>query len=72
MLRDEEIRIDIGRAEGGDFIKIIHIPTGISRIKMPPIGSSRNQYEIKKQFLNEIENEIKNKGLTQYIIKNYL
>ena len=39
MFRDEDIRIDIGRAEGGSFMRVVHVPTGISRTQMPPLGT---------------------------------
>ena len=34
MLRDNEVRVDIGRAiDGGTFVRVVHIPTGRTRTK---------------------------------------
>ncbi len=71
MLRSEDIKIISGRAEGGDFLQILHIPTGISRCKMPPLGSGKQFHYIRNQFLKEIEDELIEKGLTKYIIEKY-
>ena len=30
----EDVRYDTGRAEGGDFIRVVHIPSGIERWAM--------------------------------------
>ncbi len=69
MLRSEDIKIISGRAEAGDFLQILHIPTGISRCKMPPLGSGKQFHYIKNQFLKEIEDELIKKGLLEYLIK---
>ena len=55
------------RAAGGSFMRIVHVPTGISRMQMPPLGDAARQQAIKDRFLQEIENELKEKGMTQYI-----
>ena len=31
-LRDEDFRTDIGRSSGGTFIRVVHLPTGTSRL----------------------------------------
>ncbi len=67
MLKDEEIRIEIGRAVGGDCMKIIHLPTGICRGKGPPIGSGREVHEFRRRALREIERELREKGLVEYL-----
>jgi len=67
MLRDEDIRIDIGRAEGGSFMRVVHVPTGVSRTRLPPIGTGKQQHETRARLLSEIEDELRTKGLTQYI-----
>src|SRR5258705_13859188 len=37
MLKPEDIEIQVGRAVGGDFMKVVHKPTGISRSQGPPL-----------------------------------
>ena len=71
MLRDEDIRMDRGRAShGGDFLRFTQIPTGIS--KEHP-GPSRNlkQHELISSWFAEVEAELRAKGLTQYIIPDH-
>lgn len=34
LFRSEDIRVDVGRSEGGDFIRVVHVPTGIERSAM--------------------------------------
>lgn len=34
LYRPEEIRCDTGRSEGGDFIRVVHLPSGIERMAM--------------------------------------
>ncbi len=71
MLKAEEIRIDVGRARAtggdfiGDFMRVIHLPTGISRSKGPPLG---RESEFRRQALREIEAELQEKGMTQYLL----
>ena len=67
MLRDEDIQIEIGRAVGGSFVRVVHLPTGISRAQMPPLGSGKQQQEVQARLLREIEDELRTKGLTEYI-----
>ena len=68
MLKAEEITIERGRAVGGDFIRITHLPTGISRSKAPPLGSGRAVHEFRRQALEQIETEIRERGLLQYLV----
>jgi hypothetical protein len=67
MLRTHDIIMRVGRAAGGDFMEIEHVPTGIKRHHPPPLGSAAVQKEAKARFLSEIEAELASKGLTQYI-----
>ena len=30
MLNDDDLRLDIGRCEGGAFLRLVHVPTEIS------------------------------------------
>lgn len=69
MLRQEDIREDIGRVTGGTFIRITHVPTGISRTKGPLAGESANA--IRKRFLKEIEEELIFKDLSCLIVPAY-
>lgn len=69
MLRQEELQIDIGRCVGGSFIQVTHVPTGVSRNKGPFGGES--SHCIKNRFLDEIEQELIARGLTQYVVAAY-
>jgi hypothetical protein len=67
MLKPQDIEIEVGRAAGGDFMKIVHRPTGISRSVGPPLptpGKSR------QQMIREIEAELIERGLTQHLLPN--
>ena len=66
MLREEDIRTDVGRCVGGSFLRVIHIPTGISRCKRPLRGA--NQRELVYGWLREIEAELLERGLTEHIV----
>ena len=67
MLRVNDIIVRTGRAVGGDFMEIEHVPTGIKRLHPPPLGGYEVQKEARAKFLREIEAELFAKGLTQYI-----
>lgn len=69
MLSREEIRVDNGRCTGGSFLRITHVPTGISRQKAPLGGESYRQ--AMERFLSEIEQELVDRGLIQFIIPSY-
>ena len=69
MLRDEDIQMDIGRCVGGSFLRLTHIPTGVSRYKGPLAGA--NQHELVQGWLREIETELIERGLTQHIVSAY-
>lgn len=75
MLREEDIREDIGRCEdsargiAGTFIRITHVPTGISRTK--PSLADESAHAIRVRFLKEIEEELISKGLTEHIVPAY-
>jgi hypothetical protein len=65
MLKNEDLEIQVGRAAGGDFIKVVHKPTGIARGKGPPLpkpGTAR------QELLREIEAELIQRGLMQHIL----
>jgi hypothetical protein len=65
MLKPQDIEIQVGRAVGGDFMKVVHKPTGISRGKGPPLPKpGKAQHEM----LHEIEAELIQRGLTQHLL----
>jgi len=66
MLRDSEIRVDIGRAGGGGtFVRVVHIPTGRARTK-DRLGSE--VYAVVLSRLRaELEAELVGAGLMQYV-----
>jgi hypothetical protein len=64
MLKLEDMEVHVGRAVGGSYIQVIHKPTGIFRVKMPPLGDSKT---IPRELMLEIEAELLEKNLTQYI-----
>ena len=66
MLKPDDIRVDTGRCEGGTFIRVVHVPTGISKLQAPLGGLSGR--EVVHQFSREIEGELAARGLTQYIV----
>ena len=71
MLREEDIRIDVGRAQhGGDFMRMVHTPTGVERSHPGPLKDV-NCYELQKRWLIEIEADIAARGLLQHIVKAY-
>ena len=69
MLRQEDLQFAVGRCVGGSFIQITHVPTGVSRMKGPLGGES--SHSIEKRFLDEIEQELVARGLTQFIVSAY-
>jgi len=67
VLRAQDIIVRAGRAVGGDFMEVEHVPTGIKRHHPPPLGGHAVQKEARARFLREIEAELAAKGLTQYV-----
>jgi hypothetical protein len=65
LLKPQDIEIQVGRAVGGDFMKIVHKPTGICRDKGPPLLKLE---KAQREMLREIEVELIQKGLTQHIL----
>ena len=68
MIYPEQLKIDVGRAVGGDFIRVTHLPTNISKTQLPPLNDKCEYFKAK--LITEIENELINKGLTEYICEN--
>jgi hypothetical protein len=69
MLKPEEILIEVGRAEKGgvigDFMRVIHQPTGVSRGKGPPLGKPGL---VQRELFKELEAELRQRGLTDYLL----
>ena len=65
MLKLEDIEIQMGRGVGGDFMWVVHKPTGIRRGQGPPLPKPG---KAKHEMLREIEAELIQKGLTQHIL----
>ena len=71
MLRDEDIQIDCGCAShGGDFLRLTHIPTGVSRLHPGPLRGI-DRHALMRSWLSEVEAELRAKGLTQHIVPAY-
>jgi hypothetical protein len=71
MLREEDFRFDRGRAShGGDFVRLTHVPTGVSRSHPGPLWKF-DQHTLVQTWLDEIEAELRSKGLSQYIVPVY-
>jgi hypothetical protein len=71
MLREEDIRIDVGRAShGGDFMRLTHVPTGLFRLHPGPLADV-NRHELTQKWLAEIERELQEHGLSRRIVPEY-
>ncbi len=71
MLREEDLELRVGRAShGGDFLQLLHVPTGLSRYHPGPMKGV-NQFDLRQRWLKEIEAEIAARGLTQHIVPAY-
>jgi hypothetical protein len=72
MLLENDLRFDVGRAgHGGDFMRVTHLPTGLSRCHPGPLGSV-NRHELVKGWLAEIEDELRRTGLSKYLVDDPL
>ena len=69
MLRQEEIRVEVGRCVGGTFLRVTHIPSGATRHKAPLAGESSRA--ITGRFLREIEEELVERGLSHDLVPEY-
>jgi hypothetical protein len=70
MLREEDLQLRVGRTSDGDFLELVHVPTGLSRFHPGPMKGV-NQFDLRQRWLKEIEAEIAARGLTQYIVPAY-
>jgi hypothetical protein len=67
MLSAKDIIVRTGRAVGGDFMEIEHLPSGVKRHYGPPLGGHEAQKETRSRLLREIEAELVAKGFVQYL-----
>jgi hypothetical protein len=65
MLKPQDIEFQVGKGAGGDFIVVIHKPTGIRRVASPPLPTPG---VAKHDMVREIQAELLSKGLTQHIL----
>jgi hypothetical protein len=71
MLREDDIRLHVGRAShGGDFLRLTHVPSGVSRYHPGPLRGL-NQHALVQNWLREIEAELTSKGQSRYIVADY-
>jgi hypothetical protein len=70
MLRQQDIRFERGRGSHGDFFRVTHVPTGISRYHPGPL-TGVNQRLLISSWISEIEAELRAEGLTQYIVEDH-
>ena len=67
MLRAEDLELQRGRASHrGDFLRLVHIPTGIARMHPGPLRDI-DQHSLMSSWVAEIEAELRAQGLTQYV-----
>ena len=62
MLRNEELRIDVGACGEGTFVRVVHIPTGVSRVKAP-LGGEASAQAIAR-LTAEIKRELEERGVS--------
>jgi hypothetical protein len=62
MLRDDDIRVDVGRCTGGTFLRVVHLPTGVSR-SVSPLGGEAASVA-RGRLLAEVERELTSRGLS--------
>jgi hypothetical protein len=61
MIRDEDFRIDLGRAsEGRTFLRVVHVPTEVSRVVVGWKG--RPYAEVVQELLSAVLQEIEAVG----------
>jgi hypothetical protein len=65
MLRDAEVKVDVGRMVGGSFVRVTHIPTGRQRM-VGPIGSEPSA-SVATRLRVEIEAELRAAGLADQL-----
>ena len=66
LLKPDDVEIQVGRAQGGDFMRIVHKPTGISRAKGPPLPKPG---KARQEMLQEIVAELVQRGFVQHLLQ---
>ena len=66
MLRDEDVKVAIGRrVGGGSFVRVTHLPTGRSRYVGPLHGESPDA--VIRRLCGDIESELREVGLMDFV-----
>ena len=65
MLRPEDLRSELYLSAAGESERIVHIPTSIERWH-----ECRMPHRIRIKLIEEIETELLEKGLTQFVVPN--
>jgi hypothetical protein len=65
MLKPQDIVIHYGRGVGGDFLQVVHTPTGITRGTGPPLPKPG---KARQEALRQIEADLIERGFTQYLL----
>jgi len=72
MHREDDVRIDVGRAShGGDFMRLVHVRTGIMRLHPGPLANI-DRRELVERWCAEIEGELQEKGLSRHLVAEAL
>lgn len=58
VYRPQDVQVDVGRATGGDFIRVLHLPTGIARTA---IRREASELDLLDEVLTEVYSS-QNKG----------
>ena len=66
MLFDEELKVQVGRIEGGSFVRVTHLPTGRQRT-FGPFGDE-DPASLILRLRTEIEDDLRDAGLMQYVL----
>ncbi len=71
MLREEDVSVIRGRAShGGDFVRLIHVPTGFSREHGGPLRDI-NVNALLAKWQQEIEEQLVKEGRTEFVLPAY-
>ncbi len=71
MLREEDVSVIRGHAShGGDFVRLIHVPTGLSREHGGPLRDI-NVNALLAKWQKEIEEQLVKEGRTEFVLPAY-
>ena len=65
MLRPEDVRFEIYLSAAGESERMVHVPTAIERWH-----ECRMSRQIRIKLMSEIENELREKGLMQFVVSD--